>query len=348
MSLMSSMGVPCTLPRQRALRLLAAIVVTAILLLPGSPARAVPAPDPPAPPQPAAPRACPAAAVPLDADAWRLGLRQAHDHGFLWRIVKGGRTSFLFGTIHAAQPGWMFPGPRTRAALRASDVLALELDVLDPAVQSRLVQAAAAGPDDRLPAPLAARLEQRFEAECVDPAPWRAFAPEFQVAALSALAARRDGLDPAYAIDLVLAVTARDLGKASVSLETPESQVAALRLPTREATLEFVASSLDELDSGRAGPLLGRLAADWTAGDLADLEGYERWCECLNSAAERAAMARLLDERNPQLADRIDALHRGGRAVFAAVGSLHMIGANGLPTLLRQRGYLVERVMAGP
>ncbi len=40
--------------------------------------------------------------------------------------------------------------------------------------------------------------------ECVDAATWSTFAPEFQVASL-AMAARRDGFDPAYAIDLVLA-----------------------------------------------------------------------------------------------------------------------------------------------
>ena len=33
--------------------------------------------------------------------------------------------------------------------------------------------------------------------------------------------------------------------------------------------------------------------------------------------------------------------------MFAAVGSLHMIGPNGLPALLRQRGYGVEQVRFG-
>ena len=55
-------------------------------------------------------------------------------------------------------------------------------------------------------------------------------------------------------------------------------------------------------------------------------------------------MKRLLDDRNPTLADRIAALHAEGHAVFAAVGSLHMIGPAGLPTLLAQRGFSVEQV----
>ena len=108
-------------------------------------------------------------------------------------------------------------------------------------------------------------------AECVDPAPWHAFAPEFQIASLAVMAARREGFDPAYAIDVVLALVARQLGKPVVSLETPEVQMAALRLPTRAATIEFVESSLDDLDDGRAGPLLARLIRAWTDGDLAEL-----------------------------------------------------------------------------
>jgi uncharacterized protein len=294
-----------------------------------------------------APTNCPPAATPLDAERFQAGLRDARDHGFLWRIGKDGRTSYLYGTIHAAQQAWMFPGPRTTAALEASQVLALELDLLDPDIRERLVKAATARPDELLPAALAARIERRMAAECVDAALWRGFVPEFQVASLAAMASRRQGLDPSYAIDLVLALMARDLGKATASLETPETQIAALRMPSRAATIEFVTSGLDELDGGRSGALIAHMASAWTDGDLAELEGYERWCDCLNTAAERASLKRLLDDRNPLLASAIDAIHGGGRPVFAAVGSLHMIGPRGLPALLRQRGYSVEQVPFG-
>ena len=118
-------------------------------------------------------------------------------------------------------------------------------------------------------------------------------------------------------------------------------------MPTREATIEFGTSGLDELDAGKSAPLLAHMASAWVDGNLADLEGYERWCDCLNSAAERASMKRLLDDRNPLLAAAIDKVHAGGRSVFAAVGSLHMIGASGLPALMRQRGYVVEPVRFG-
>ena len=186
------------------------------------------------------------------------------------------------------------------------------------------------------------RLEQRRRAECVDAA-FTSFPPEFQVAALATMAARRDGYDPAYAIDLVLAGTARNLGKEVVSLETPEGQLAALHMGNPKEANEFVKSGLDELDSGRARPLLNRIAKAWVDSDYAELEAYEKWCDCLRTPIDRASMRRLLDERNPGLADGIDALHASGKRVFAAVGSLHMVGPKGLPALLRARGYKVEQ-----
>ena len=59
-------------------------------------------------------------------------------------------------------------------------------------------------------------------------------------------------------------------------------------------------------------------------------------------------MTRLVDARNPALAADIDALHTSGKRLFAAVGSLHMVGPGGLPARLAKRGYRVERIAAAP
>ena len=102
------------------------------------------------------------------------------------------------------------------------------------------------------------------------------------------------------------------------------------------------------MESGRASPTIKRIAQVWADGDLDTLTRYESWCDCLKTPADRKAMARLIDARNPALADAIAALHASGKQVFAAVGSLHMIGPRGLPALLARRGYRVERIDARP
>jgi len=48
--------------------------------------------------------------------------------------------------------------------------------------------------------------------------------------------------------------------------------------------------------------------------------------------------------RNPPMATSIEALHAAGRRIFVGVGILHMVGDTGLPRLLQQRGFTVERV----
>ena len=287
--------------------------------------------------------ACPPQATPLSAEAAATAKRDARDHGFLWRITKDGRSSFLYGTIHAARPDWMFPGPTIVEAMQASDTVALELDALDPDTQGRLAASLAAMRIEPMPAPLARRLEQRRAAECIDAAGWARFPPEFQIATLTLLAGRRDGLDPAHAIDIVLAGSARELGKPVLSLEAPESQTEALQMPTRAGTIALVQGGLDDLDAGRARPLLRRIAKAWIDSDYAELSRYTKWCGCVRTTAERAAMKRLLDDRNPALADGIDKIHAGGRSVFAAVGSLHLFGPKGLPALLKRRGYKIEQ-----
>jgi len=291
------------------------------------------------------PADCPPVAQMPSPGQVQSGLRNALDHGFLWRISKDGRSSWLFGTVHVARLEWMFPGPQVGQALTASDTIALELDPLDPDIQQRMAQGMSAPTAALLPEPLQQRLQRRAQAECIAPQALAALSPEMQIATLMTLAGRRDGLDPSYGIDVFLAGWGHGQKKTVVSLETPELQLKALQLGSAAETIEFVTSALDDLDNGQARPTLKRVAQVWADSDLDMLTRYESWCDCMKTAADRSEMKRLLDERNPGLADGIAALHAGGGRVFAAVGSLHMIGPQGLPVLMAQRGYRVERII---
>ena len=296
----------------------------------------------------AVPAACPPTAASIDAEQFRSGLRDAvADHGFLWRIERDGHVSYLYGTIHLANPGWMYPGTLTKQAIAASDTVALELDILDPAISARLGSSLTARAGDALPVDLAERLGRAMVAECMDPAQYAGLTPEFQAVMLSMSTSRRLGVDSAYGIDGVLALAGRMLAKNVLSLETPESQAALLRSATPEKAAETVRGILDGLDGGHAAALTTRMVEAWRTSDFATLEDYPGWCECLRDDAERAAMKAVVDDRNLFLAAKIDALHTAGQSVFAAVGSLHMLGPVGLPALMRERGFRVEPIVPG-
>ena len=278
-----------------------------------------------------------------------VGMRNARDRGFLWRISKDGHTSYLYGTMHVLKQDWMYPGATVLRAVKASDRIALELDLLDADIAQRLsVAIRAAASDAALPEPLAAHLRVEAERACIPLQVLGKMFPEMQVATLEVLASRSDGMYGEYASDVVLSGVARALHKPVVSLETPELQMQAVRLENTQERIAILEKELAELRSTNARALQLRMGETWAGSRLDELQRYPEWCECLDTEAERRYWHRIGDERNPGLASGIAAIHESGQTVFAAVGSLHMIGAAGLPALFAQRGYRVEFVRFQP
>lgn len=287
---------------------------------------------------------CPPAVAQPTPEMVQAGMKNARDHGFLWRISKDGRTSFLYGTIHVAKFDWTFPGPKVSQAMQASDTVALEMDLLDADIQERMLKGMAAMRRVALPDPLLKRMRRQAQAVCVAYDAIVHLSPELQVTMLAMMVGRRAGLEAGYAIDAVLAQIGHRATKNVVSLETPEMQLQLLQMKDTQETIAFVRDSLDELETGRSLQMLKRIAKVWEDADYSEMARFDEWCECLNTETEREVMKRALDERNPALAEHIDVLHNSGKQVFAAVGSLHMFGSIGLPALMEKRGYTVERV----
>jgi hypothetical protein len=285
---------------------------------------------------------CPPQATPPTAQQAQEASMRAKDRGFLWRATKDGRTHHLYGTIHVGMLDWVFPGPKVRAAMLDAEAMALELDPLDPSIQASLRRGGGATP--KLAPALAERLSRQIERACLPAQALASLHPMMQAVTVLLVEAARDGLQVGYGQEFALAGFARARQLRVVSLETPERQMAALIPKDAAQTERLVGLTIDQLEGGQSRRVLKRMADAWERGDLDELAGYERWCECVNSAEERAMMAALNDERNPAMADRIAALHHEGQRAFVAVGALHMTGPQALPALLAVRGFRVERV----
>jgi hypothetical protein len=284
---------------------------------------------------------CPPAPQPFTPEMFDPA-RPSRDRGPMWRIERDGRTSFLYGTLHVGRRDWLPPGPAVRTAFQQARVLALEIDPLDidPRAMAAFVPRRGATP---LGAALQARLDAAWAAECL-PREARVGPPEMQAVTLVGMAGRREGYESLYGSEIVLALMARGAGRAVVALESVEEQMRALEAETAAEAERLVEETLEELKSGRALRVLRSTAQVWESADLEQLQRYEQWCECVETEAERRMMKRLLDDRNPRLAERIEQLHASRGPVLAAVGALHMIGPAGLPELLRRRGFRVERM----
>lgn len=287
----------------------------------------------------AAQKACPP--TPTPAVLSTAAQETPRDRGFLWRVSRDGRTSWLYGTLHVGKPAWKRFGTQLTTALRSSDVLALEIDPNDPALLAALSDMRLPG---SLPGALQTRLDKAFERACVASEAMATMHPVLQATTLTVLEGRWLGMDPSFALEQLLSAQAKSSGRRVISLETAAQQKAALVPEDPAEALQVLEQSLAQLEDGSGRRVLGRMVAAWERGDLAALEDFESWCECAATEADRAFMRKLNDDRNGPLADGIEAQHQRGQRVFAAVGALHMTGPASLPKLMAARGFKVERV----
>ncbi len=267
----------------------------------------------------------------------------AQDHGVMWKLTRDGHVSWLYGSLHLGKLAWAFPGPALMRAWSTTDVLAPELDLADPKTQAELLDAGKAD-GEPLPPGLQKRLDAQIQAACLPPEGLAAYHPLLRLSMLTGLIARRDGLDPAYGQDAMLAGLAHASGRPVVALETAKSQMEVLLGGSPQDTREALEEGLGLLEQDRVRAGMLKLAKAWARGDLATIAAYEQWCDCVHSEADRRDLRRLNDERNGPIARRIAALHASGQRVLAVVGALHMTGDAALPKLLAAQGFEVERV----
>lgn len=311
----------------KTLRCLAPLLVSSVLLAPAAQAK-----DCPPTPQMPSP------------EALQKGQSEAKDRGALWKLHKDGRTSYLYGSVHLGRLEWAFPGPQLQAAIKATEVLAVELDITAPSFMAEFQQAQAKAAPLALSPEEQARLDAQADAACLPRSALASMHPVMQATTYVSLSGRRDGLDPSYGQELVLLGAARQLQRPVVALESVAQQLAVLLPADADAARRLFRQSLEGLEKGEAQTTLRRLSQAWVDGDLETISSPAALCQCTPSSDELAFMAQLNDGRNPHLAQRIAEEHAKGKPLLAAVGMLHMTGPKALPLLLEQAGFKVERV----
>jgi uncharacterized protein YbaP (TraB family) len=253
----------------------------------------------------------------------------------LWEVSgRNGERAWLFGTIHALPDGADWRTPAFERAFAGSDLLMVEIGNLEdssagakafdrfartrglPALSVRVA------PGDR---PALRALMQRAGMD--DAVFWDT---ETWAAALILADAVRES-DSGNGVDRDLL----DDGKRVEALETFTGQFARFDSLSETAQRELLASMARDAEARPD----ERVSA-WLTGDLADLEA-----EMEDGFANQPALREtLLVDRNALFAARIVATIEGRQVPFVAVGAGHMLGPDGLPALLAERGYTVRRV----
>lgn len=261
----------------------------------------------------------------------------------LWVVRDGDSEIYLFGALHALTPGAAWRTPAYDAAYARAETVwfEAELDDATPARITSLVDRYGIDPQRalsaKLPAPTRRALERQTDLARIEHLrPWAA-------ALMLAMQPPRHRPGPAtveHGVDVTMTRVVVREAKTLQAFETLEDQArmfAALPEPAEVRYLsDVVAARTPRLRLNlRRGESLERA---WLAGDL------RRLAPDLLRKDNPALYEALLKRRNLAWADRLTQAMAGSGVALVNVGALHMLGDDGLPALMRARGYEVRRV----
>jgi uncharacterized protein YbaP (TraB family) len=273
----------------------------------------------------------------------------APHQGGLFRVSHGGRVAYLFGTVHMGTRGFYPLPPEVERALVGANRIVVELDTRANTAWLRALAlhgSYAPGDDIRrhLPPATLRALTDVLHAQGISMASMAAYKPWLVANLLLSMELERKGYRRSEGVEQALLTQARRHGLKVAQLESAEYQLALYDTMGELDAARYLDEVLEGLENGRALRTAQAVIEAWSSGDARALDVVLQ--ESTSGPGVVAAFTRrvLLGRRNPDMASQIERLMREDSVTFVGVGLLHLLGANGLPQLLAQRGYLVERV----
>ena len=267
---------------------------------------------------------------------------------YQWEIRSETATVTMAGSIHVGQEDF-FPLPAPfEDAFTAADALAVEVDATSPENLQKtqvlmMQQGMLPGSQtlkDRLDPELYARLEA-FAAEKGEPlVMYSKFKPGLVALILTMNEYQRQGFNMELGIDKHFLDQAKEAGKPVRELETIESQMKLFLEVDDELDDLMLSETLGQMDGLQEQTAL--MVELWKTGDVEGLDAF--LAEQIGSDERMQAYYRkLLDDRNVQMAEKIDAWLRADEDIYVVVGAGHFSGKMGLVQLLEDKGWKVEQ-----
>lgn len=269
--------------------------------------------------------------------------------GGLYRISGHGRVAYLFGTVHLGATSFYPFAPEVRRALAGASRVVVELDTRgdDGFVRAVKKHGSYAGDDDirrHISADTLALLTDALHEDGITVASMAHLKPWLLANLLLNLQVERNGFHRSQGVEQVLLAAAHSRGAPVAELESADYQLALYDTMSDLEAERYLRESLRELADGSALRRARAIADAWRSGDAHAIDALLADATGGGSAVADFTRRMLLGRRNPEMAYHIERLMHDNSVTFVAVGLLHLLGANGLPQLLAQRGYLVEQV----
>jgi uncharacterized protein len=269
---------------------------------------------------------------------------RAAARSFMWKATRPSGAVYLVGSVHMLTKDFYPLAPSLEAGFKESDLLVEEVDLaemLAPDMQFSLLARGmlpAGQTLDKVVSPATMALVNARVGNLGMPASaLQQFKPWFLAMTLMAVEWEKAGFDAALGLDKHFYDRAQTERKAVQGLETTEYQISRFDgLPMNQQE-RFLAESLKDLDAEKAS--VQKIADAWKTGDLPTVERL-----VLQDVKDDPLMyQRLLVERNKNWLPKIEALFARPRPAFVVVGAAHLVGPDGLITMLRTRGARVDQ-----
>lgn len=266
----------------------------------------------------------------------------------LWRACDTDNCLYLLGSFHLLTAEDYPLAQSVDTAFADTARLLFELspeDMDNPETGRRMAQLArradGSSLQSRMPEADWVRLEAFSKARGMPLQQFQAFEVWFVALMVNVVEMQRLGLDPALGLDRHMQQRAIKAGKPASGLETVDAQLQVFAGMSDVEQLEAMRDTLDTLD--RIEQEIRELHTLWREGDEAALT--ERFVS--NMAEKYPALYRRIQvQRNqawmPGLRAQLDGVRDDN--AMAVVGSMHLLGDEGLLAMLRKAGYRVERV----
>ncbi|WP_082132319.1 TraB/GumN family protein [Luteimonas sp. FCS-9] len=271
----------------------------------------------------------------------------------LWKVSGERGALYLLGSFHFLQPADYPLSDDVGHVLDRAGEVVFELspeELESPTLAMQMMQAGLRSDgsrlDDDLPPALAADLAAWGEANLaaqptggMSAQSLQLFEPWFASLLVTTTELGRYGLQAQLGMDAYLARQAREAGKPTAGLETAAEQIGFLDGLGRVEQVEMLREALDQADGGQAA--IEALHGAWRAGDATQLWNGM----ALDMRARFPALYRRINsERNDAWLPKLEQMLQQDGEILVVVGTLHLLGEDGVVEKLAAKGYEVERI----
>ena len=262
----------------------------------------------------------------------------------VWKVSKGGESLYIGGTCHLLRSSDYPLPPEFELAYGQADTLVFEMDpavINDPDFAFRLLKASSYTDERSLKTILSETTYEKLVEKCEQNGfPIEMFnktKPGMVMMMLMTKELAKFGVTE-KGVDVYYHTRGLKDRKKILAFETAEFQIELLTSLGEGIENTIVVHSLQDIENLKNN--FDRLIKAWREGDMAEI--YEHFVADLHEYPQ--LQAKLLVNRNKLWMKSLDNFINTPETEFILVGVAHMVGHEGLISLLQQKGYTIEQI----